>query len=72
MGFRTQRTLVCDRCGASIPADDEVTASFEFSRKFPGWEQVAGDRALCPECAPGYDLLIARHKVELEDYIARA
>ncbi len=31
MGFRTQRTLVCDRCGASIPVDDEVTASFEFS-----------------------------------------
>ena len=47
MGFKTQRTLVCDRCGASIPVDDEVMGSLEFSRKFPGWEQVAGDRALC-------------------------
>ena len=58
MGFKTQRTLVCDRCGASIPVDDEVMGSLEFSRKFPGWEQVAGDRATSSSPATRWSLRI--------------
>lgn len=69
MGFVTTKTLVCDRCGYSVPATDKMLSSLDFKHDYPGWTQVGRDRALCPDCAPGYDLLLSRHKVELEDYI---
>ena len=72
MGFVVQKSLVCDRCGASVPVRDDKVLSSEFGQMFPGWLQVDGNRALCPDCAPGYELLKARHKVETEDYIAGA
>lgn len=59
--------MVCDRCGASKPVD-ESTCMFDLRTPHEGWVRASGDRGLCPECAPGYDLLLARHKVELEDY----
>lgn len=70
MGFQVQKTLVCDRCGKSVPVANEAVPAIEFREKFPGWAMVCGERALCPDCVPGYDLLTARHKVELEDYIS--
>lgn len=48
---------------------DKMLSSLDFKHDYPGWTQVGRDRALCPDCAPGYDLLLSWHKVELEDYI---
>ena len=28
-----------------------------------------GDVLLCPGCASGYDLMLARHKVEIDDFM---
>lgn len=69
MGLETTTKLVCDRCGASEPAQTETMASFELAERHPGWHAVDGKHLLCPDCAPGYELLLARHKVELDDYI---
>lgn len=69
MGFQTSVTLKCDRCGAEVPASDKVIASIEFREKFPGWRMVGDERTLCPECAPGYELLIDKQAIELEDYV---
>ena len=69
MPLVTKKALVCDRCGATV----EVSDSFESMAvdEMPdGWRRIDCDRVLCPECHPGYELLRARHKVELEDYIA--
>ena len=60
---------MCDRCGASVPAKTEKATAFQMAQLFPGWVLADGSRALCPDCAPGYDLLKARHKVELENYL---
>ena len=70
MGFKTLRTLECDRCGASVPAEDAPLASFELAQKHPGWTPVQGDRHLCPKCSPGYEVLMARHRVQLEEYLS--
>lgn len=68
MAFVTKRYVECDRCGASEHAD-EHDAEFDIAKTHPGWIRASGDRLLCPECAPGYDLLVARHKVELDEYV---
>lgn len=72
MGYVTRTELVCDRCGESVPSDSSPVLSFELPSRHPGWRMVGSDRALCPACAPGYDLLMARHRVEEEDYITGA
>lgn len=69
MPLVTKKSLVCDRCGAS----HEVSDGFDegLSRELPdGWKRIDRGRFLCPSCYPGYELMVARHKVELEDYIA--
>lgn len=70
MGLVTRTSLVCDRCGREVPAP-AGTRAFDMEGAFPGWRRV-GDRALCPDCAPGYELLAARHRVEAEDYVTGA
>lgn len=70
MGLVTKKVLECDRCGASVPVPEGAKA-FDVADGMPGWARVSGDRFLCPDCSPGYDLLLARHKVELEDYITK-
>lgn len=68
MGLVTKKELVCDRCGVST----EVAESFHSLSMddLPGgWSRIDRDRVLCPECHPGYELLKARHKVELDDYL---
>lgn len=68
MGLITKRALVCDRCGETV----EVGANFlslSTDEMPDGWCRIDRERVLCPECFPGYELLQARHKVELEDYI---
>lgn len=67
MGLVTSKTLVCDRCGAHTPVS-ENSSVFDVAESLDGWVRVGADRFLCPSCAPGYDLLVARHKVELDDY----
>ena len=68
----TTKSLVCDRCGASVPIESDGFTLFELDKTHPDWRRISGDRLLCPDCSPGYELLEARHKVELEDYIADA
>ena len=41
---------------------------FDVADKHPGWTRVR-DRALCPECSPQYEVMVARHKVEIDDYL---
>ena len=69
MGLITNKTLICDRCGAHIPVAASSSA-FDVADSLDGWVRVGADRFLCPSCAPGYDLLVARHKVELDDYVS--
>ena len=69
MGLVTKRALVCDRCGETV----EVGADFlslSAGEMPDGWHRIDQERVLCSECFPGYELLQARHKVELEDYVA--
>ena len=69
MGIDKKTFVICDRCGKSIEVDDTVSL-FDVSRSHEGWTRANADRILCPECSPGYELLLARHKVELEDYMS--
>lgn len=71
MPLVTKKMLVCDRCGASVSVNDD-SASFDIARAYPAWTRISGDRFLCPACSPGYELLISRHRVELDDYITGA
>lgn len=68
MGLETRKYLVCDRCGRSTEVDADATA-YDATRDNAGWERTDGDRVLCPDCAPGFDLLLARHKVEIDEYL---
>lgn len=69
MGIDRKTFLTCDRCGEQIEVSDTV-AMFDISADYPGWARIDGDRALCPVCAPGYELIKARQLVELENYVA--
>lgn len=67
MGIEKKEFLVCDRCGSRVEID-EGCAMFDVAEGHPGWTHV-GDRALCPECSPQYEVMVARHKVEIDDYL---
>lgn len=67
MGIEKKTFLVCDRCGGRVEVDD-APAMFDVANKHPGWIRV-GSMALCPECSPRYEVMIARHKVEVDDYV---
>jgi hypothetical protein len=76
MGLTSVQYVTCDRCGRSEQAGGQlggvasgVVSQHEFGEACPGWRMVDGGRTLCPACADGYDLLLARHRVELEDYV---
>lgn len=71
MGLVTKKELVCDRCAASVEVGESFH-SLSMGELPDGWHRIDHDRVLCPECRPGYELLEARHKVELEDYISNA
>lgn len=68
MAFVTKRYVECDRCGASENADEHED-EFNPAKTHPGWMRASGYGLLCPKCAPGYDLLIARHEAELDEYV---
>lgn len=67
MGIEKKAFLVCDRCGGRIEVD-EGSVMFDVVDKHPGWTRVR-DRALCPECSPQYEVMVARHTVEIDDYL---
>lgn len=67
----TKRALIFDRCGASVEVDDGFH-SISMADLPEGRHRVGRDRVLRPDGTQGYDLLKARHKVELEDYISNA
>ena len=69
MGLVTRKSLVCDRCGAAIEVSDGFE-SMAVEEMPDGWHRIDREPVLCPGCFPGYELLKARHKVELEGYIA--
>lgn len=69
MSLKKISILECDRCGESITVEDNAIA-YDVVDSHKGWKHISQDRFLCPKCAEGYELLEARHKVELEDYIA--
>lgn len=65
----TKKYLVCDRCGCSIEVDKAFAGS-SLEEMPAGWHKICGDRFLCPVCHPDYDLMMARHKVEVEDFFS--
>lgn len=69
MGLRKISILECDRCGESITVEPDAIP-FDVAHEHKGWTRLSQDRFLCPKCTEGYELIEARHKVELEDYIA--
>ena len=69
MGLVTKKALVCDRCGASVDVGEDFDMGLRSSMP-DGWKSLDRERVLCPECYPGYELLLARHKIELEDYVS--
>lgn len=71
MPLVTKTMLVCDRCGSSVPVGDNAMP-LDVAEGLPGWTRVSGDRFLCPECSPGHELLVSRHRLELENYITGA
>ncbi|EGX70619.1 hypothetical protein [Collinsella tanakaei] len=68
MGLETKKILVCDRCGESVEVDGDA-AEFELARSLPDWIRLEGGRALCPRCRERYELILARHRVEIDDYL---
>lgn len=68
MGLKKISVLECDRCHNSIEVEENAIP-FDVTHYHEGWLRVSGDRFLCPKCSEGYELLEARHRVELEDYI---
>lgn len=69
MPLVTKKYLVCDRCGRSVEVAEALTLSVT-DRLPDGWERVDGERVLCPECYPAYELMRARHKVETEEFLS--
>lgn len=68
MALVNELRLICDRCGITELAQ-ETDSLYDISRTHPGWISRQ-ERAFCPKCANGLELIEARHKVEIEDYIA--
>lgn len=68
MPLVTRKMLVCDRCGEALEVP-ETAAELDVADGRIGWALVRGDGFLCPRCSPGYETLVARHRVELEDYV---
>lgn len=67
----TKKMLVCDRCGESVEVG-ECYSGCSLDECPEGWHRIANDRYLCPTCYPGYDLMLARHKVEIEAYFSQS
>lgn len=71
MPLMTKKVMECDRCGESV----EVVESFSTARwmsNSEGLHRIAKDRFLCPSCYRGYDFIVSRCKVEIEDYLSNA
>lgn len=67
-GFEKKTFLVCDRCGFAVEVA-ESDCMFDVADGHAGWARAGADKVLCPECAPHYEVMIARHKVEIDDYL---
>lgn len=70
MPYVTKGFLICDRCGESVEVEEGFNVGLDI-RLIDGWHCVESDRFLCPKCYPGYELMLARHKVEIEDYFSK-
>ena len=68
MGFEKKTFLVCDRCGFAVEVS-ESDCMFDVTDRHAGWARAGADKVLCPECAPPYEVMIARHNVEIDDYL---
>lgn len=68
MPLITKKILVCDRCGKAEEVD-QGAVKFDVAEQTPGWRRIADDEFLCPGCADGYGLLMARQQVERDDYV---
>lgn len=68
MGLVIKKVLVCDRCGESIEVEGDA-AEFELASSLPGWIRLEGGGALCPRCRERYELILARYRVEIDDYL---
>ena len=69
MGIDRKTFMTCNRCGNKIEISEEE-AAIGLPGKREGWVLLDGNRALCPQCSPGYELLKARHLVEIDDYLS--
>lgn len=66
MGFEKEVFLVCDRCGFAVEVA-ESDCMFDVADKHAGWMRAGSDKVLCQECAPPYEVMVARHGVKVDD-----
>lgn len=71
MGLKTINILECDRCGTTKTLDVDRPVLYELSSYAPDWLRVVNDRVLCPSCKEDYELIEAKHKVELNDFFTQ-
>ena len=66
MGFEEKTFLVCDRCGFAVEVA-ESDYMFDIVDRHAGWARAGVDKILCPECAPPCEVMVARHRVKVDD-----
>lgn len=76
MGLENAVRMECDRCGASkiVVGSSDVRWAIERSGSWREFEMPYGGRSiiLCPECAPRFEEIDARHRREIEAYVSLA
>ena len=70
MGFKDVRYAVCDRCGERVELKGGPFGSRSVESAPAGWVDAGQGRPLCPKCSPVWETLLARQRVEREDYLA--
>lgn len=69
MGLETKTLLRCDRCGRVVELVGPTSLP-DAATERRGWTRVDDRRALCPDCSPGYETIVARNRVAVEDYVS--
>lgn len=77
MGLKTTHHLVCDRCGAEVAANPKwggglADAIDDIAGSGCKWKKVDDRRALCPDCIPAYEAMIAEHAREVAEFFHEA